>query len=83
MWYTDIESKIVEHGRRKERHELNVIRTSLLQEHKEANYMLSRLLNEYGDQIDRDDKVTNLYKLFYERYTRVERLMTILNAYDK
>ena len=45
--------------------------------------MLSRLLNEYGDQIDRDDKVTNLYKLFYERYTRVERLMTILNAYDK
>lgn len=83
MWYTDTESKIVEHGRRKERHELNVIRTSLLQEHKEANYMLSRLLNEYGDQIDRDDKVTNLYKLFYERYTRVERLMTILNAYDK
>lgn len=83
MWYTDIESKIIEHGRRKERKELGVIRSSLLQEHKEANYLLSRLLNEYGDQIDRDDNVTNLYKLFYEKYVRVERLMTILNAYDK
>lgn len=83
MWYIDIESKIVEHGRRKETNELNKIRETLMREHNEANYFLSRFLDEYGDQIEENQNAANLYRTFYEKYTRVERLLTILNAYDK
>lgn len=83
MWNIELESKIVEHGRRKEKKELAVIRANLLKLHKEANYMLSRFLDEYGEQIDTDPKATELFKKFSSDYSGVERLLTILNAYDK
>lgn len=83
MWNIDIESKIVEHGRRKEKKELAVIRTMLLAKHREVNYMLGRFLHEYYDHIDTDTNCANLFKQLSDDYNTVQRLLTILNAYDK
>lgn len=83
MWHTEIESKIVEHGRRKEFKELGKYRRLLLTQHHEANYMLNRFLEEYGEYIDKDDKVMLLYKTLFDEYSQVERLLTILNSYEK
>jgi len=83
MWNTEIESKIVEHGRRKEWKELGKYRRILLTQHHEANYMLTRFLDEYGEVIDKDAKALQLYKTLFEEYTQIERLLTILNSYEK
>lgn len=83
MWHTEIESKIVEHGRRKEWKELNKYRRLVLTQQHEANYMLNRFLEEYGDTIDKDIKAEQLYKTLFEEYTQMGRLLTIISSYEK
>ena len=83
MWNTEIESKIVEYGRRKEKKELAAIREMLLKRHYEANYMLSRFMHEYGDQLDDDKNCMSLFKTLSDEYSTAQRLLTILSAYDK
>jgi len=83
MWFTEVESKIVEHGRRKELKELNDIRKMLLKKHDEASYMVSRFMQEYGDRLDTDPKATSLFQKFSSEYTAIERLLTIIGSYER
>lgn len=84
MWHTEIESKIIEHGRRNEKVELGQIRKELLNKHSFITYAVSRFLTENGDMIDENDEVAvKIYKHLFEEYSTLERLLLIMKHYDR
>lgn len=84
MWHTELESKIVEHGRRKETFELDKIKRIIFEKHRFVMYAVTRFLSEYGDLLDENEpKAWNLYKHLFNEYSNLERLLTIIKHYEQ
>lgn len=82
MWYTQTEQNIITHSRDGEFDKLEAIRKVLYQKHRFILYATNRFMEEYGDKLETDKAVENMFKHLSDEYSEIERLFRIMDFYE-